>query len=247
MPVSSQFLFLHGGGQGSWVWDQTIGALAQQTRGNVRAMALDVPGCGIKRERATEEVAFADIVEELAIEIEKTAVGQVILVGHSQAGSVLPRLAASRPDLFSRLIYVSCIAPEQGLAVHEMAAEINAGANEGGGAAFLDESMPMIDRYRHMFCNDMSDRGADNFLARLGHDNWPPSAYAQREWDYSRVGDVSSTYVLCLRDAILPIDWQGRFAERLGCDRRVFIDAGHQVMNTRPQALAEALLAEAQV
>ena len=48
-----------------------------------------------------------------------------------------------------------------------------------------------------------------------------------------------------VRVSTLPPMWQQRFAERFHADRIVRIDAGHQVMNTRPHALAEVLLAEA--
>jgi pimeloyl-ACP methyl ester carboxylesterase len=51
--------------------------------------------------------------------------------------------------------------------------------------------------------------------------------------------------VICLRDGILPVSWQEVFATRLQASRRVRIDAGHQVMNTRPEALAEILRYEA--
>lgn len=39
--------FVHGGGQGSWVWDDTLAALDLQA-GNAfgRVVALDAPGCG---------------------------------------------------------------------------------------------------------------------------------------------------------------------------------------------------------
>ena len=47
------------------------------------------------------------------------------------------------------------------------------------------------------------------------------------------------------QDNILPVAWQERFAERFRANRMVRPDAGHQVMNTRPQALAKVLLAEA--
>jgi hypothetical protein len=52
--------------------------------------------------------------------------------------------------------------------------------------------------------------------------------------------------VLCLQDMSLPPPWQVRFAETLRVEKTIRIDAGHQVMNTRPQALAEVLLAEFQ-
>jgi hypothetical protein len=48
-----------------------------------------------------------------------------------------------------------------------------------------------------------------------------------------------------LRDAILPVNWQELFANRLHASRRIRIDAGHQVMNTHPEALAEILRHEA--
>jgi pimeloyl-ACP methyl ester carboxylesterase len=50
--------------------------------------------------------------------------------------------------------------------------------------------------------------------------------------------------VLCLRDNILPMRWQHRFAERFKCERTIAIDAGHQVMNTQPQKLAAIILRE---
>jgi hypothetical protein len=47
------YALLHGGGQGSWVWDETIAALGVQGGGTFgRALALDAPGCGAKRGRA---------------------------------------------------------------------------------------------------------------------------------------------------------------------------------------------------
>jgi hypothetical protein len=50
---------------------------------------------------------------------------------------------------------------------------------------------------------------------------------------------------VCLLDQVLIPHWQRIYAERFQCDRVVQIDAAHQVQNTRPQALAEVLLAEA--
>ena len=52
------------------------------------------------------------------------------------------------------------------------------------------------------------------------------------------------SYVVCLQDAILPLVWQERFAARVHARQVSRIDAAHQVMNTRPHALAEELLAQ---
>jgi pimeloyl-ACP methyl ester carboxylesterase len=96
-----------------------------------------------------------------------------------------------------------------------------------------------------MFCNDMNDDESAAFLAKLGRDMWPAQTMRASDWRYDHLGDIPSTYVVCLRDGILPVPWQETFAARLKVQRQVRIDAGHQVMNTRPHALAEALRNEA--
>lgn len=235
----TDFVFLHGGGQGGWVWDETIAALNQQAGEAVRCLALDGPGCGAKRGRDTSAITFAQINAELVDDIVASGFEDVVLVGHSQAGTHLPVLADLRPDLFRKLVFVSCIAPDPGLTVIEMTGE----RMHGGQHPFNDQSLSMRERYRLMFCNDMTD--AEPFLAKLGPDNWPRSCYTQTEWHYDHLADLPVSYVLCLQDAILPLEWQERFAQRVHANATPRIDAGHQVMNTRPQALAEVLLAEA--
>lgn len=242
----TDFVFLHGGGQGGWVWDETIAALDLQSGGAANCLALDAPGCGTKRGRDTADIAFSEITAELVADIEAAGMKDVVLVGHSQAGTSLPAMAALRPELFARLVFVSCIAPDPGLTVIEMTGKrMREHGHTEGSRAFTAEDMPMRERYRIMFCNDMTPAYAEGFLDRLGPDNWPRSCYAQTDWPYDHLADVPVSYVLCLRDAILPLEWQERFAARLHAGSIPRLDAGHQAMNTRPQALAEILLAEA--
>lgn len=101
------------------------------------------------------------------------------------------------------------------------------------------------ERYSLIFCNDMAEADASAFVAKLGHDTWPAQTMSASDWRYDHLSSVHSTYVNCLRDGILPVTWQETFASRLKVQRRVSIDAGHQAMNTRPQALAEILQHEA--
>lgn len=242
----TDFVFLHGGGQGSWVWDETIAAIAAQSGGSARCLAIDVPGCGTKRGRDTGEIAFADIARELVDDIEAAGMKDVVLVGHSQAGTVLPAIYAQSSELFAKLVFVSCIAPDSGLTIIEMTGtRMRAEVPTEGNRALTDESLPIRERYRIMFCNDMEQAAADAFLDKLGHDGWPASSYVATDWSYDHLAAVPVSYVLCLRDAILPLEWQERFADRVHASSTPRIDAGHQVMNTRPHALAEVLLREA--
>jgi pimeloyl-ACP methyl ester carboxylesterase len=97
-----------------------------------------------------------------------------------------------------------------------------------------------------MFCNDMNPEQAAAFLAKLGSDGWPPQALSFTGCRYDHLVQVPATYVLCLRDQSLPAAWQEVFAARFNVAEIVRVDAGHQVMNTRPEALAEILRHEAQ-
>lgn len=240
--MARNFVLLHGGGQGSWVWAETIAALRQQAGDAVRILALDVPGCGTKRGRPTDAIEVPEIVAELIGDIERAGIEDAVLVGHSQAGTILPRLIAARPERFSRVIYVSCVAPVGGQTVLTW----QDGMPEAD-SAYQPAAGDMRARYRAMFCNDMNPAQAEAFLSRLGPDGWPASSYRFSGWEYAHLGGLPGSYVLCLRDATLVPAWQEIFAQRLCAANIVRLDAGHQAMNTRPQALAEILLREAEV
>lgn len=234
------FVFLHGGGQGGWVWDETIAAITAQSGGSATCLALDGPGCGTKRGRDTGALTFDDITRELVAGIAAAGLRDVVLVGHSQAGMHMPAMLALQPGLFRRLVFVSCIAVDPGLTTIEMTGQ----HIHGGAHPFNDHSLTVRDRYRAMFCNDMGAAQAEAFLDKLGHDGWPRSCYTQTDWAYDHLAALPVSYVLCLQDTILPLAWQERFATRVHARSTPRIDAGHQAMNTRPQALAEVLLAE---
>lgn len=243
--MAVNFAFLHGGGQGSWVWDETIAALRTQSTGAVDCLALDVPGCGAKRDRDTSAIAFDDIARELVADIEATGMTDVVLVGHSQAGMVLPRMAEFAPRLLGKLVYVTCSAPPPGMNTIERMGDGMHGEREDQIGWPVDPNTSTLEeRFRAMFCNDMVPAQQDAFLAKLGKDMWPMSSYAYRDWRYDHLGAIPATFVHCLRDMSLPSVWQDRFGGVLKVGNVVRIDAGHQAMNTRPQALAEILLTE---
>ena len=245
--MAINFAFLHGGGQGGWVWDEAIAALEHQASGTpVRTLALDVPGCGSKRGRDSSTMTLDDVVTELQGDLLAAKLQDVILVGHSQAGTLLPRQVEKQPALYRQLIYVSCCAPLPGQNVVQMIGKGRHGSHPDEVGWPLDPATtPQQERNRRMFCNDMDDAEASQFLARLGRDRWPDQTMAEADWRYDHLTSMPATYVLCLKDGILPLPWQETFAQRLKAQRMVRLDAGHQVMNTRPQALAEALLFEA--
>ena len=249
MSQPIDYVLLHGGVQGGWVWDETVAALRRQAPKEVgRTLALDIPGCGAKRGRATDALGLDEIAAELVADIERANLAPPVLVGHSQAGTVLPRLLELRPDLFRQVIYISCIAPLAGQTVANYRdSELPAQAPAPPRPAPQPSAETLRDMVRPMFCSDMSPEQADAFLARLGADAWPPRSYTAADWRYDHLTATPASYFVCLRDAVVPASWQEIFAERLKASRLVRLDSGHQVMNTRPHTLAEALRREAEV
>jgi pimeloyl-ACP methyl ester carboxylesterase len=238
------FALLHGGGQGSWVWDETVRALE---RHGARVVVLDVPGCGTKRDRETIGLTVDDVADELLGDIAASGLSSVTLVGHSQAGTLLPVLwARQAPGLIARLIYLSCCAPLPGQSVLDMMGLGLHGQQPDEVGWPLDPARHGKEEQRLLtLCNDMEPAAARAFLARLDQDSWPLAVTIWPHWSYDHLPGVPSSYSLCERDGILPPAWQRRFAARLHCRRVVSLDAGHQAMNTQAEALADLLMAEA--
>ncbi|MET0138034.1 MAG: alpha/beta hydrolase [Sphingobium sp.] len=238
-------LFLHGGKQGSWIWDEVRAAVALQGGDAAPAtFALDVPGCGTKRGRDVAALTLADVVDELAADIAAIGARRFMLVGHSQAGTVLPRLADALRPRVVQLTYVACAVPAEGQTIGAMLGTGLHGEHDDCIGWPIDPatSSPQA-MTAAMFCNDMDDAQQAAFLAKLGSDDWPPAcATTETEWRYGAVRDIPATYIVAMRDQILTPHWQGRFADRLGATRRDDVDAGHQLLQTRPQAVAEILL-----
>ncbi len=243
-------VLLHGGGQAGWVWAETIMAIRLEAGGAAgRILTLDVPGCGAKRAHDTREMSLPEVIAELAEELDAKDVCNALLVGHSQAGTLLPGLILSRSDRIARAVYFTCAAPSQGQTLAQMMGHGLHGSAENEVGWPLDPAVTSpTDLFRAAFCNDMDEDLSRSFLAKLGSDNWPAACgNAWTSWPYDAARHVPATYVIALADQILPVAWQERFAARLNADRLVRIDSGHQGMNTRPFSLAEILIAEARL
>lgn len=239
--------FLHGGGQGDWVWDQTVEALRTQSgEAELNILLLNAPGCGAKRDRETDGLTLKDVAQELVRDVRDSGLRDVVLVGHSQAGQAMALMMSEEAELFRRFIYVSCSIPLPGQSVQQMIGNSLQGTNPAEVGWPLDpQTTTMEERYDVMFCNDMDAATKAAFLTKLGRDQWPLTTYGHTAWNHDALHLVPSSYVLCLQDRILSPSWQEIFARRFKTERTVVIDAGHQAMITRPHALAEILRLEA--
>jgi len=173
-------------------------------------------------------------------DVDASGMCDVILVGHSQGGTVVPRLVEARPGMFRKLVYIACLGPDPGQSVMEAAEEEDVPEDEPVAATTI------MGRMIDMLCNDMDPAMARGFLARMGGgDAWPPSSYTERGWRYDHLKDIPSTYIFCEQDNCVPPEKQERYLANLNAGKVIRMDSGHQPMNSRPGELAEILLAEA--
>lgn len=233
----TDFIFQHGAMVGGFIWGDLIEAM-QAREGGHRYLTLDVPGCGAKRGVDGRAMQFDAIIDDLLPDIDASEMKDAVLVGHSQGGTVVPRLAEARPAMFAKLVYIACLGPDPGQSVMEAAQAEDTGEEV--------KATTIMEGLRTMLCNDMDVPTTRDFLAKLGGgDAWPPHSYAERNWRYDHLKAVPSTYIFCNQDNCVPPERQEAYLANLYIDNVIRIDSGHQPMNSRPGELADLLLAEA--
>ena len=93
------FALLHGAWHGNWCWERLIEPLRERGHG---ASAVDLPCDDVEAGLdATADVAAAFLLED-----------DVVVVGHSLSGLVLPLVAARRP--VRALVYLCAFVPLDG-------------------------------------------------------------------------------------------------------------------------------------
>jgi pimeloyl-ACP methyl ester carboxylesterase len=253
MPAQSTvapIVFVHGGAHGAWCWEPLLPFL------DGAALAIDLPPKSVRGgSRRLEPVpelrtlTVGDFADSVLRDVDAAGIERFVLVGHSMGGLTISEVAGRAPDRVEHLVYVSCMVPPEGASAIEALPEDlrdmtrdaveearRGGANPIGG---LDE-----DTTRSMFCNDMDEEQTRYVLDRTGTE----AAVVLAE-PVSRAGipaDLPKTFVKLLRDQSLPADHQDVLTENLrdspgGDVDVVTIDAGHDVMISRPKELADVL------
>ena len=244
MTTPSAFVFLHGGQHSSWCWERLITHLAPTTLARQRVLTLDVPGCGRKRWRAGAASTLLEVATELNAEIRAAKLGRVVLVGHAMAGSLLPQMAALAPDLFRHLVYLAACVPRQGESVMDTLGGTLQGVHPSVVGWPLDpQSTSPQDMMTAMFGTGLDKATLQMLLAECAQDQWPLSLAAEPVALDGRDLAVPSSYVVTLKDPILPVFWQGRFAERAGARAMYSMDAPHELFFSQPAELAGLLQA----
>lgn len=231
------YLFIHGALRGAWLWDRLIPYI--QKKGRAQAIALDLPGHG-KRAAERAGVDMSAYINDIISYINKHNLSDIVLVGHSMSGIIISRVVEEVPDRIRHLVYLAATVPRDGDALIELLTkERRETLHKLEGKA--TEIYGTIDALRPLYFTDLPNgEEKDSFLKKLTPQ---PLAVFFEKIPLKRFYNlkIPRTYILGLRDKSLPPELTRGFAERLGV-KPVEIDAGHDMMISRPKEVAEVLL-----
>jgi pimeloyl-ACP methyl ester carboxylesterase len=248
--LPAAFVLVHGGAHGAWCWKRLLPFLDGEP------LAVDLPPKtvrgGPRRHEPLPELrtlTVADFADSLLRDVDAAGLERFVLVGHSMGGLTVSEVARRVPDRVEHLVYVSCMVPPEGAsAIEALPEDLRAMTRDAVEAARHGGDNPIggldEETTRAMFCNDMDEEQTRFVLDRTGTE-----AAGVLAEPVSRVGippELPKTFVKLLRDQSLPPDHQDLLAENLrdspgGEVDVVTIDAGHDVMISRPKELADVL------
>jgi pimeloyl-ACP methyl ester carboxylesterase len=230
-------VLVHGGTLTSTMWDLVRSQLATPS------IAVDLPGRRYKPADLAE-VTIGDWVTSVVTDIEEAGLTEVVLVGHSSGGYVLPGVAAAlaaRPNpVLQGLVFVSATAPAHGerpldylrddirtLASdhRELTLDSARGRTIGGlrpGERPIETDLEIVENGPRM--------GLEAPLVLFEPVSWTGFP-----------AEVPRVYVRGLRDKVIPPELADRMITAMGGAEVIDLDAGHRSYDTHPGELAAVI------
>jgi pimeloyl-ACP methyl ester carboxylesterase len=227
------FVLIHGGGHGGWCWRWCAAAL--RAHGH-EVYAPTLTGFGERWHLAAE--SFATFVTDIVNVVEFEGLDDVVLVGHSMGGVIVPRVAEAIPDRVARAVWLTAAVCNDGESLLQtipqspwIARAVTIGED---GTAHTDQDL-ILDANIHDATPEQ------RAFVHERHRPYPPHALVEpgRLRAFLALG-VPTAYVFATLDRTIEPAVQERLADRLPGCRRTSVVAGHDCMVTQPEATAAA-------
>jgi len=227
-------VLVHGGSLGAWSWAAVI---AQLQKMGHQAMAVDLPGRG-ETPYDLDRITLAVHVDAVARYIEERDLRDVVMVGHSMAGIIMPGVAVRMPHRIKRLIFVSALIMRDG----ESPMEVFRGGGLRAGERFKMARESMADRFRKQQLNDAPRDLQDFVMAAIVPDQMAVLSEPVPMKEFETLDLPTSVIVLEDDIAIDPLRFHPLFTDRLRSPTIRSIKSGHGVMFTKPVECARAIV-----
>jgi len=248
----TDYLLVHGAGQGAWSWGPVWGHLTapedhpptlHKRRRVNRVHPLDLPGHGADAGGDTSAVRLEECVQAIMRAVEREQLKDLVLVGHGFAGSLVVQAASEMETPPKRVVLVAGIVPApQRPLLSACPAKTRTAFKVLSMLSSLSRQElklpgPAINGY---LCNGMPTIDVVQLVGYFG----PIPAKVLKSKLPMETSDLPCpmTYVMLTQDKMFPPDSQSQVAARFEGVETVEIESCHQVMAQRPKELAEVLL-----
>lgn len=231
----ANYLLIHGAMRGAWLWDKLMPLLM---KGGGNPIAIDLPGHG-DRKADSSWVTMSDYVSDVIDFIRKENLRDLVLVGHSMSGIVISKAAEEIAERIKHLVYLAAVVPKDNEALIDLLTKERQEALRKLHGK-VKEVFGTLEQLRPMYFTDQEGEEKEFYLRQLTPQPLAPFFEKIRFDRFPKV-PIPRTYILGLKDKSLPPDLTRAFAERLEVTP-VEIDAGHDMMVSRPEEVAKTLL-----
>jgi pimeloyl-ACP methyl ester carboxylesterase len=232
------YVLIHGGGHGGWCWQRTARVLRQQGH---EVYSPTLTGFGERCHLGNPEMPFQTFLDDITNVLEFEDLRDVVLVGHSMGGVVIPRVAELAAARIRQVIWLAAVVCQDGETLLEAVPQ----SPEIAAAVTIHDDGTIEQDNAKLTAAVLSDgTAADQAWVLARHRTYPPAALVEpgRLSRFLELG-LPTGYVVATRDVAVPPERARIFADRLPGARRADVDASHDCMIIRPAETAEALLA----
>ena len=179
---------------------------------------------------------IADIAQVIAFE----ALDDVVLVGHSMGGVIVPRVAETLPERIRRVVWLAAVVTNDGETLLDAVPQsrwiARAVTVEPDGEVRTDPDL-ILD------ANLQDGTAADRAFVRDRHLPYPPAALVEPGHlsEFLALG-LQTGYITATDDRTIEPAVSARFASRLPGCKELRVPGGHDCMITRPDEVTAALL-----
>ena len=220
------FVLVHGAWHGGWYWKKLVPLL--EAAGH-RVFTPTLTGLGERVHLLRSDIDLDTHVQDILATLEYEDLQNVVLVGHSYGGMVLPGVADKAGPRLAHMVYIDAFLPENGKALKDYAPVPPTRDDgwrvppPGGPSAF-----------------DVTDAGDITWMTpRLG--DQPLKTFTQpSQLSTERNAALSSTFIQCTQAPFFAE--AGERAKRWGFQYQNLFSAGHDAMVTKPEELSKLLL-----
>lgn len=223
------FVFIHGAGLGSWIWEETIRNI------NSPFLTLDFPGRANKKKENTKNLTLDNYTVSILKDIDGFKPKKIIIVAHSIGGILGLEIARLRKERIIGFVAIGATIPE----------------NNG---SFIS-SMPFPNRYvlnimmtffgtlppenaiKSALCSDLTEAQTQEVVK-----NFVPESIRLYRDKIERKTDIANPlYIVLSKDKDFPIELQKKMSRNLNSHSIVELDSGHLPMISRSKDLAKIL------